>query len=385
MGIHTSTMESVELMDIREHLSNRFRDKRVLITGHTGFKGGWLTLWLHSLGAEIIGYSLDPPTEPSFFNETNLKDLITDIRGNILDYDVIFQTINTYRPEFIFHLAAQPLVRQSYKNPRDTFNVNIIGTINILDSIRITRYPVTCVCITSDKCYENREWAYAYRENDALGGFDPYSASKGAAEIVIASYRNSFFYPNIQNPVISLSSARAGNVIGGGDWAEDRIVPDCIKSLSAGNPVIIRNSGAVRPWQFILDPLFGYLWLALKMKENPALFSDAWNFGPYFTNNIRVKNLAEMIIREWGRDSYEIISQTENNSLHEAEYLKLDIAKSMTKLGWNPVYNIEETIQKTVAGYTAWYRKEEAMIDFFREQIETFMKDATNKMRITEA
>jgi CDP-glucose 4,6-dehydratase len=226
---------------------------------------------------------------------------------------------------------------------------------------------------------------YAYRENDALGGFDPYSASKGAAEIIIASYRNSFFNQNNQNSIISLSSARAGNVIGGGDWAEDRIVPDCMKSLSTRNTIMIRNPKAIRPWQFVLDPLFGYIWLAHKMKEKPGLFSDAWNFGPYFSNTVHVKNLVDMIIHEWGGGSSEIMAINETNTPHEAEYLKLDIAKSMTKLGWTPIYNIDDAIRKTVSGYKAYYQKEQNMRDFFKSQIEAFMKDANEKVRITSS
>lgn len=380
MAIHSTTMESVESMNLKEILTQTYRNRRVLVTGHTGFKGGWLTLWLESLGAKVIGYSLDPPTTPSFFIETNLKERITDIRGDILDNDSIFQVINKYQPEFIFHLAAQPLVRFSYENPRDTFNINIMGTVNILESMRMTQFPTTCVCITSDKCYENREWPYAYRENDSLGGYDPYSASKGAAEIVIASYRNSFFHSNKQGQIISLSSTRAGNVIGGGDWAVDRIVPDCIKSLSAGNSIIIRNPDAIRPWQFVLDPLFGYLWLALMMEKNPVLYSDAWNFGPNFSNTIKVKKLADMIIHEWGSGNTEIISNSDKNAPHEAEYLKLDIAKSTTKLGWSPIYNIDDAIRKTVAGYKNYYQKRENLYDIFRDQIETFMVDANKKV-----
>lgn len=360
-------------MSQKNLLTTTFGGKNILITGHTGFKGGWLTLWLESLGANVIGYSLDPPTNPSFFQSTNLSNNIIDIRGDILDRNKIFETIKEYRPEFIFHLAAQPLVRYSYKNPYDTFQANIMGTLNILESIRLSQNPTVCVCITSDKCYENREWVYAYRENDPLGGHDPYSASKGAAEIVIASYRKSFFNSENSNIGCSVSSVRAGNIIGGGDWADDRIVPDCVRSLVKKNPVEIRNPGAIRPWQFVLDPLFGYLWLALKMKEKPEIYADAWNFGPYYSNTIDVQTLTGKIIRHWGDGAWENISQNKN-AVHEAGYLKLDIAKSITKLGWKPVCDIDETIQKTILWYKNYYSNSLDMNVFSLEQINDFME-----------
>jgi CDP-glucose 4,6-dehydratase len=267
------------------------------------------------------------------------------------------------------------LVRRSYKNPLETFNINVIGTANILEAIRSSQCPTTCVCITSDKCYENREWDYAYRENDPLGGYDPYSASKGAAEIVIASYRKSFFTSGKKNFFVSLSSARAGNIIGGGDWAEDRIVPDCIRALAKGNPVEIRNPHAIRPWQYVLDPLFGYLVLALKMKEDPKMFAEAWNFGPYHSNAVDVQTLAEKVLKEWGSGTWVEMSQNENTS-HEANYLKLDTAKSMMKLGWKPAYDIDEAIQKTVEWYKEFYSGSRVMCKFSQEQIRKYLQDA---------
>jgi CDP-glucose 4,6-dehydratase len=368
-------MESVGLMNFKDTLSAAFRGKTVLITGHTGFKGGWLALWLHTLGAKIIGYSLDPPTDPSFFQETGLKNLITDIRADILQKKKLDVVLEKFRPDFVFHLAAQPLVRDSYKSPLETFNINVMGTVNILDAIRVSRYPTTCVCITSDKCYENREWVYAYRENDSLGGYDPYSASKGAAEIAIASYRKSFFNPELHGPISAVSSARAGNIIGGGDWAANRIVPDCIRSLAKDKTIKIRNPDAIRPWQFMLDPLSGYLLLAARMKENPILYSDAWNFGPNYSNNITVQKIAEMVIREWGTGSWEIASPDEN-SVHEAGYLKLDIAKAMTKLEWRPVYGIDTAMQKTVEWYKQYCSGNKDMMTFSLEQIREFTNQA---------
>jgi CDP-glucose 4,6-dehydratase len=371
-------MESVEQMNLKQTLSKAYQGKTVLITGHTGFKGGWLTLWLESLGAKIVGYSLEPPTDPSFFQETGLKNFITDNQGDISNKNDVFGVVEKFHPDFIFHLAAQPLVRTSYKTPWKTFNTNVMGTVNILEAIRLSQYPITCVCITSDKCYENREWVYAYRENDSLGGYDPYSASKGAAEIAIASYRNSFFNSEKRDPICAVSSARAGNIIGGGDWAMDRIVPDCIRSLAKGETIKIRNPNAIRPWQFVLDPLFGYLLLALKTKENPRIYADAWNFGPNYSNNISVQKLTEMIIHEWGFGNWEVTSPDED-TLHEANYLKLDIAKSVTKLEWKPVYTIDEAIQKTTGWYMEYYTGKKEMRKYSLEQIKEFTQVAENR------
>lgn len=375
MDVWKGPLEAVGLMIFYKKLVKAYKGGTILITGHTGFKGSWLALWLESLGANVIGYSLDPPTDPSIFQTTGLSDRIIDIRGDILDFNKVFEIVKEYRPEYIFHLAAQPLVRHSYKNPLETFNINVMGTVNILESIRLSQNSTTCVCITSDKCYENRGWDYAYQENDPLGGHDPYSASKGAAEIVIASYRNSFFCSDHPNQIVSLSSARAGNIIGGGDWAEDRIVPDCVRALIHGRPVEVRNPHAIRPWQFVLDPLFGYLWLALKMKEDPEVYADAWNFGPHHSNAVDVQTLTEKILMEWGSGTWKGIYRNEN-APHEASYLKLDITKSMSKLGWKPIYSIDEAIRKTVD----WYKTNDAdaddMCNYSLSQIETYMQDA---------
>jgi CDP-glucose 4,6-dehydratase len=373
MDNRDGSLEVVGLMTVYKKLIDTYQDKTVLITGHTGFKGSWLALWLESIGAKVIGYSLDPPTDPSIFQATGLSDRLIDIRGDILDSHKFFKTVKKYRPEFIFHLAAQPLVRYSYKNPLETFNVNVMGTTNILESIRLSQYPTTCVCVTSDKCYENREWDYAYRENDPLGGHDPYSASKGAAEIVIASYRKSFFNSEKGNPIVALSSARAGNIVGGGDWAEDRIMPDCIRALVEEKPIMIRNPHAIRPWQFVLDPLFGYLWLALNMHENTNEFSDAWNFGPYHSNVIDVQTLTEKVVKAWGNGTWQIISQKEKVP-HEANYLMLDISKSKTRLGWGPVFTMDETIQKTIEWYKKYYSKSTDMYKFSFAQINNFLR-----------
>ena len=377
MGNGKSSVEAVELMTVRKKLIESYQDKTVLITGHTGFKGSWLALWLESVGARVIGYSLDPPTHPSFFQATGLSDRILDIRGDILDRVRIFEVVKKYHPEYIFHLAAQPLVRFSYKNPLDTFNVNVMGTTNILESVRILQYPVTCVCITSDKCYANRECDYAYQENDPLGGHDPYSASKAAAELVISSYRKSYF-SSVKGSQVSLSSVRAGNIIGGGDWADDRIVPDCVRALVHSDQIEIRNPGAVRPWQFVLDPLFGYLWLAMKMGEEPEKYADAWNFGPDYSNTVDVRTLTEKILREWGSGTWKVPSQN-GHAPHEAGYLKLDSTKSMIRLGWKPAYTIDEAVQKTIEWYREFYKGNNDIYKFSLQQVRTYMTDVMKK------
>jgi CDP-glucose 4,6-dehydratase len=366
-------------MKFEKILSDTFCDRTVLVTGHTGFKGGWLSLWLDSLGAKVIGYSREPPTTPSFFQETRVAQRIVDIRGDITDIAGISDAVTRYNPDFVFHLAAQPLVRDSYKNPLDTFRINVIGTANILEAMRLAESKAIVVCITSDKCYENREWTYAYRENDAMGGYDPYSASKGAAEIVIAAYRNSYFSTS-NTAGCSVSSARAGNIMGGGDWAKDRIVPDCVQALVKGEAISIRNPLAVRPWQHVLDPLSGYLQLAHNMKQDPKMFSGAWNFGPMHTSTIDVRHLTEKIIHEWGSGKWTDISDP-CNQLHEAQYLKLDIAKSVTMLGWRPVYPVDKAIEKTVAWYREYYKGQTDMCRYSLQQIGTYMEDASNTLR----
>ena len=373
MELGKGTVEGMGSMKIQKELSATYGGKTVVVTGHTGFKGGWLSLWLESLGAKVIGYSLDPPTIPSFFSETQGSRSIVDIRGDISDPERILGTVSQYQPDFVFHLAAQPLVRESYVSPLDTFRTNVMGTVNLLEALRLAKSHATVVCITSDKCYENREWNYAYRENDQLGGHDPYSASKAAAEIVIASYRSSYFSPGCSGCCVS--SARAGNIMGGGDWAKDRIVPDCVRALVRGETVALRNPSAIRPWQHVLDPLFGYLWLAHTMKEDPERYSGAWNFGPLPTSTLNVRQLTEKIIQAWGSGSWEDISDV-GCQLHEARHLKLDIAKSVSLLGWQPVYHIDQAIEKTIQWYREYYAGNKDMRAFSLEQIARYMSDA---------
>ena len=290
----------MEAMEVSDGLfSGIYRGKKVLVTGHTGFKGSWLALWLHLLGAEVIGFSLPPSGEFDNYNLLGLGANITDIRGDIRDRAHLREVFETHQPELVFHLAAQAIVRDSYVNPVDTFETNVMGTANVLECIRLSESIEAGLIVTSDKCYENKEQIRGYREEDALGGYDPYSASKGCAEIVTASYRRSFFEGEIKTP-ISISTARAGNVIGGGDWSAYRILPDCIKSLLEQKPIGVRNPKAVRPWQFVLEPLYGYLLLVANMYVEPDRFCGAWNFGPDYKSVIPVQAVVEKILRLWG-------------------------------------------------------------------------------------
>lgn len=336
-------------------LKQTYRNKKVLVTGHTGFKGSWLSLWLNHLGADVVGYSLAPPTKPNLFESISLENQITHFIGDVRDENRLLSVCQECKPEFVFHLAAQPLVRFSYEEPKLTYETNIMGTVNVLEAVRRTESVRVCVIITSDKCYENRECLRGYRETDPMGGFDPYSSSKGCAELVVASYRKSFFNPAKYGELhnVALSSARAGNVIGGGDWGTDRLVPDCVKKLSQNEKIIIRSPSAVRPWQYVLEPLMGYLMLGAHMYENGVKYSDAWNFGPNDENVVTVEEVVKLVLKQWGSGTY--VTETSRNRLHEANLLKLDISKSRTSLGWRPIYNIQETIKRTINWYKNYY------------------------------
>lgn len=323
-----------------------YKNKKVLVTGHTGFKGGWLSLWLEKLGAEVIGYSLDPMYENGIYLTTGIKDKIRDYRADIRDLDKLIEVFEKEKPEIVFHLAAQPLVLESYNNPVETFEINVQGTVNVLEAIRKTDSVKSAVMITTDKCYENKEWLWGYRENDTLGGHDPYSASKGAAEIVINSYRNSFF-KNSSN--IGIASARAGNVIGGGDWSKFRLIPDLIQSIKKNETVEIRSPQSTRPWQHVLEPLSGYLLLAFKLWDNPEEFSGAWNFGPFSHDFYTVGIVLKKIISYAQCGEWKDVS--DKSKLHEANLLMLDISKAMNKLNWNPKLNIDENIKYTIDWY----------------------------------
>ena len=335
-----------------EYFNNVYKNKTVLVTGHTGFKGSWLSIWLRELGANVIGYALDPYTEKDNFVLAKLEDKITDIRGDIRDKEHLEKVFEQYKPEFVFHLAAQPLVRLSYNQPVETYEVNVMGTINVMECIRKTPKTKIGIMITTDKCYENKEQIWGYRENEAFGGYDPYSSSKGAAEIAISSWRNSFFNPkDYEKHKKSIASVRAGNVIGGGDWSLDRIIPDCIRALEKGEAINIRNPKAIRPWEHALEPLSGYLLLGQKMYEEPSKYCEGWNFGPNLDSIVPVWEIGEKLIKYYGSGRLE--DKAKKGELHEAKLLALDITKARFNLGWKPRWDIDKAIEKTVE----WYKK----------------------------
>lgn len=359
-------------------LEKAYRGKKVFLTGHTGFKGAWLTEWLLLLGAEVHGYSLDPKPHEVLFDQLNLGNRIaTDNRGDLSDLDSLSTALNNAQPDIVLHLAAQPLVRLSYKIPVETFATNVMGTANLLEAVRLRGKPCQTLCITTDKCYENREWLHAYREEDPMGGHDPYSASKGAAELVIASYRNSFFTPQTG---INLASARAGNVIGGGDWAEDRIIPDCIRSTRKNTSIPVRNKIATRPWQHVLEPLSGYLWLAANLSDQttgypPSDYCTAFNFGPSLTSNRTVAQLVAELLKHTGGEWHDASDPT---ALHEASKLNLATDRAFHILNWQPSWDFQETIAQTAA----WYLAEgegKNIREFTINQIEDYQQAARKK------
>ena len=334
-----------------------YRSRRVLVTGNTGFKGSWLSIWLHQLGADVLGYSLDPPTTPALFTQAGVSQFVTQVRGDVRDLEQLTKVWNEFRPEVVFHLAAQSIVRTSYRLPVDTVSTNVLGTVMVMEAARLQQTPVALVLITSDKCYENREWERGYAEDDTLGGRDVYSGSKAAAEILISSYRQSFFGLSARVPV---ASARAGNVIGGGDWASDRIVPDTVRALQAGEPVRVRNPGAVRPWQHVLEPLSGYLQLgAALMVRNCRELESAFNFGPTPDNVQSVGALVSLAVKCWGSGEWR--DESEPGAPHEATLLQLDIARAGRMLGWRPRWNFEEAVAMTVDWYGAVARGESSL------------------------
>jgi CDP-glucose 4,6-dehydratase len=346
-----------------------WQNKKVLLTGHTGFKGGWLTLWLQSVGANVIGYSLPSVASPNLFELACLKSNMNSHMGDIRDFDTLHRFINKEQPDIVFHLAAQALVRHSYINPIETYSTNVMGTVNLLEALRQVGCARAVVIITSDKCYDNREWWWGYRETEPLGGRDPYSSSKGCAELVTASYRHSFFTHQDRQPLF-LASARAGNVIGGGDFATDRLIPDFFHAMIRNNPLKVRNPHAIRPWQHVLEPLYGYLMLAERLWTEGEVFAGAWNFGPEGQETITVEWIANYLIRLWGEGaSWELDNQ--ENLLHEAHYLKLDISKALLKLMWKPRWSLETALCSTVAWYKA-YLKNQSLRKVMLEQIAEF-------------
>lgn len=361
-----SKMENLGLKDYYSY----FKNKKVLVTGHTGFKGSWLTIWLNMLGAEVIGIALEPRSEKDNFVLSGIGTEIMDYREDIRNLNAVKKIIEKEKPEILFHLAAQPIVLDSYDNPVYTYETNVMGTVNLLEVFRKSTTLKTGIFITTDKCYENKEWIYGYRENDPMGGYDPYSSSKGAAELIISSYRNSYFRDSEKK----IASTRAGNVIGGGDWAPNRLVVDIIKSIEKDKPIEIRNPKAIRPWQHVLEPLSGYLLLASRIGKEKKM-DEAWNFGPNLKSIVSVKELMEQIISKYGKGEW--IDKSAANNLHEANLLALDISKAHHKLGWTPVLSMEETIYYT----TEWYKsyRHVDVRKLCEKQINSYMKKWISK------
>ncbi|MFO1449143.1 MAG: CDP-glucose 4,6-dehydratase [Opitutaceae bacterium] len=351
-----------------------YRGRKVLVTGHTGFKGSWLCEWLLTLGAEVTGFALPPATTPALFDQLELSGRMNHIIGDVRDLAAVRRTVQGLRPEFIFHLAAQPLVRLSYEQPVETYSVNVMGTVNVLEAVRLAGIRCAVVVVTTDKCYENKEWVHSYREEDSLGGHDPYSSSKGATELVVAAYRRSYF--SGPDSAVRLASARAGNVIGGGDWALDRIVPDCIRSLQRNDAIPVRNKVSTRPWQHVLEPLSGYLWLAAVLANpgfvagtNPAILTSAFNFGPSNQSNRTVADLVQEILKSWPGAW---VDRFDPKAIHEATLLNLSIDKALHLLKWRPLWSFEETVAETVGWYRAVMANEAIAREQTARQIETY-------------
>ena len=368
-------LEQIDLLEIYDidkiTMFKIFQNKVVLITGHTGFKGSWLALWLNHLGAKVVGLSLGIPTNPSNFETTNLNPLIQSYDVDIRDRESISEVVHSCQPDFVFHLAAQALVRPSYDSPIKTIETNAMGTVNLLDSLRSINKDVVAVIITSDKVYDNVEWSWGYKETDRIGGKDPYSASKGMAEIAIRSYVESYF--NNANPNVRLCTTRAGNVIGGGDWAKDRIVPDCMRAWSKNEAVNIRSPFSTRPWQHVLEPLSGYLVLAFKLSQSSKLHGEAYNFGPSTSKNYSVSNLLDEMSKHWNKVQWNDISD-KSDQLHEAGLLKLNCDKALSELNWQPTLNFAETVRMTVDWYKNYYdNQEDSTFNFAIAQINEYI------------
>ena len=356
--------------------SNVFRGKTVFVTGHTGFKGSWLSFWLKNLGANVVGYSSSVPTVPSLYESLSISDSIVDIRGDVNDIDLLSSSICKHSPDFLFHLAAQPVVGVSYKSPLETWISNTIGTVNILESLRRANNPIVSILITSDKVYRNKEWLWGYREVDQLGGIDPYSASKACAELAISSYVDSFF-SNSDSSVL-VSSARAGNVIGGGDWAEGRIIPDAVRSWNASKELVLRSPDATRPWQHVLEPLSGYLWLAASLKTNPILQGESFNFGPADPSIISVLDLIKLFSSYWPDSQYRVDSFSTKN--HESTLLKLNCDKAYSMLGWTSVWDFKTTVKQTAL----WYKcsnsdSPRALSSLMKSQLDEYITTAKHR------
>jgi CDP-glucose 4,6-dehydratase len=340
MGERKCTMES---MGIRQVDRTFWKNKKVFLTGHTGFKGSWLTIWLHEMGANVYGYSLRPPTNPSLFEFANIQTFTNGEFNDICNLDILRKSMKSFNPEILIHMAAQPLVRESYEDPLRTYDTNVIGTLNVLESARSCNNLKSVLVITTDKCYQNNEWDWGYREVDSLGGHDPYSSSKACAELLTASYRSSFF----KNSDVNIATARAGNVIGGGDWAKDRLIPDILSAISKNNKIIVRNLDAIRPWQHVLEPLSGYLMLVEDIYKFGNKFAEAWNFGPSNENCRTVKEILSIFSSKYpkwvGWEEYK------KEIVHEAKLLKLDCSKAINNLNWKPKWDLHTTIDLIIS------------------------------------
>lgn len=351
-----------------------YNGKTVLVTGHTGFKGSWLVYWLHQMGAKVVGYSLESPATPNHIGLLNLD--IVSVIGDIRDLEKLNQTFEEYKPDIVFHLAAQALVRLSYQNPIETYETNVMGTLKVFEACRKNSVKAI-VNITSDKAYENKEWIWGYRENDPMGGYDPYSSSKGCADILANSYRSSYFNPKEYKKTHNtlLASCRAGNVIGGGDWAKDRLITDIMVSVSQGEKVSIRNPKATRPWEHVLEPLSGYLHIGQKLLEEKVEFAEAWNFGPSDEGSITVEEVVQNVKKHWDKIDYEI--NRDSNQLHEANLLKLDCSKAHILLKWKDVWDSETTFEKTVKWYKSYYENNKEILT--NSDLESYIIDAKAK------
>jgi len=364
MAIRQGTLEGVGVNP------TFWRGKRVLLTGHTGFKGSWLSLWLQSMGSQVIGYALTPPTNPSLFEVAKVGEGMTSIIGDIRDLAHLRAVFAEHQPEIVIHMAAQPLVRYSYIEPVETYSTNVMGTVNLLEAVRSTDSVKAVVNVTSDKCYENREWVWGYRENEAMGGHDPYSNSKGCAELVTSAYRNSYFHTEkYKTHGVAIASGRAGNVIGGGDWADDRLIPDIMRAITQGKPVNIRNPHAIRPWQHVLEPLSGYLVLAQKLHEEGAAYAEGWNFGPNDQDAKPVQWIVEKLTKVWGEGASWTLDGGDHP--HEAHYLKLDCSKAKARLDWHPRWHLDEALSAIISWQRA-YRDGADMRDVTIRQIKAY-------------
>jgi CDP-glucose 4,6-dehydratase len=348
-----------------------WQGRRVLLTGHTGFKGSWLSLWLQSMGAQVTGYALAPPSKPSLFDVAEVGTGMTSVIGDIRDLSTLQAVFAQHQPEIVIHMAAQPLVRYSYENPVETYSTNVMGTVNLLEAVRHTPSVKAVVNITTDKCYENREWPWSYRENEPMGGFDPYSSSKGCAELVSAAYRSSFFNAaNHAQHGVAIATARAGNVIGGGDWAQDRLIPDILTAFAQGRKVAIRNPNAIRPWQHVMEPLRGYLTLAEQLFEHGPRFGEAWNFGPNDEDAKPVEWIVNQLALMWGADAqWQLDSAV---SPHEAHYLKLDISKARSRLDWHPALRLKDSLT-LILEWSKQFAAGANMRQFTLEQLNSYL------------